>query len=443
MREKKLDPIIAIAFVVIFLVILAFNVLSPIVSDDYAFCFGIDDKRISSFSSIFEALKQHRQNTNGRVFAHFFVYLFLWLPRSVFAVVNTAFCLLCIWFLYCFFRSEETARNRLLLATALCMLWYFLPGLGHVLFWLTGSCNYLWGMVLFLLFLYQFYCVYFERPCTLAGTRGVLLQGILCIPAAFLTGAYSENGSLSVLFILVCMFILMILGKKKIPVSMGITFVFLIAGFLFLMLAPSELHGRAGDTSLKSLFDSAKACVLTTKRFCLGLLAIYMAVLILSIVKKTDYRKILFSAVLVTGGLVSIAVFVFALYLPPRSFHVLVMNTTLGTVLLLDELWKQNEKTIPSILCGGMVALFAFSFVLATGDIVSLSLQADQREKMITEAIESGEKDITLPKLISSTSYTAVVEEELSTSPDDWYNGCIASYYGLDSITAEIKVQQQ
>ena len=141
--------------------------------------------------------------------------------------------------------------------------------------------------------------------------------------------------------------------------------------------------------------------------------------------------------ILVLAGLISVAVFVFAAYLPSRSFHVLVMFTILAILLLMDELWMHGGKEIPAAFCGAMVVLFVFIFVLSAGDIVSLSFQADQRKSLIEEAKASGSTEAVLPILRSSTPYTVVIEEQLSSSPDDWYNGCIASYYGLESIRAE------
>ena len=437
MKRKRSDPWIVAIFLAAFLIMLAFNILSPLVSDDYAFSFGIDGQRVASFSSIFEALSQHRLYTNGRVFAHFFVYLFLWLPKGVFNLVNASACTLCIWLLYRFWRSEESGKNRVLLITALCMIWVFLPGFGDVVLWLTGACNYLWGMVLFLLLAYQFYCVYLQKPCTLTGGKGLFLQGVLCLPLAFFAGGYSENGSLAVLFLLICLILLMLLEKRRIPIYLWIMLIAVAGGFAFLMTAPAELHGRAGEFSLSSLFDSAKSCVLTTRKFCQRLLCIYAAVLALSIVRKAEKRKVIFSVILVLAGLISVAVFVFAAYLPSRSFHVLVMFTILAILLLMDELWMHGGKEIPAAFCGAMVVLFVFIFVLSAGDIVSLSFQGDQRESLIEEAKASGSTEAVLPILRSSTPYTVVIEEQLSSSPDDWYNGCIASYYGLESIRAE------
>lgn len=437
MKRKHSDPWIVVIFFAVFLIMLAFNILSPLVSDDYAFSFGVDGQRVASFSSIFEALSQHRLYTNGRVIAHFFVYLFLWLPKSIFNLVNAAVCTLCIWLLYRFWRSEESGKNRVLLITALCVIWVFLPGFGDVVLWLTGACNYLWGMVLFLLLVYQFYCVYLQRPCALAGNKGLFLQGIVCLPLAFFTGAYSENGGLAMIFLLICLILVMLLEKRKIAAALWITLIAFAGGFAFLMAAPAEIHGRTAELSLSSLFDSAKTCVLTARKFCQWLLCIYAAVLALGIVRKAERKKVIFSVILVLAGLVSVAVFVFAAYLPSRSFHVLVMFTILAILLLMDELWIRGGKEIPAAFCGAMVVLFAFSFVLSTGDIISLSFQADQRESLIEEAKASGNTEVVLPILRSSTPYTVVIEEQLSPSPDDWYNGCIASYYGLESVRAE------
>ena len=47
MKRKHSDPWIVVIFFAVFLIMLAFNILSPLVSDDYAFSFGVDGQRVA------------------------------------------------------------------------------------------------------------------------------------------------------------------------------------------------------------------------------------------------------------------------------------------------------------------------------------------------------------------------------------------------------------
>ena len=73
----------------IFLLMLVLNFLTPMVSDDYAYCFSfVDWERIESVGEIFPSMKMHREYANGRIVAHFFAQLFLLLPKAIFNVIN-------------------------------------------------------------------------------------------------------------------------------------------------------------------------------------------------------------------------------------------------------------------------------------------------------------------------------------------------------------------
>ena len=427
MAEKKSRKIIVLIFACVFLCMLVFNFLTPLVSDDFA--------HLKDSSTLFESLRNLRENTNGRVFSHFFVYVSLRCPKAIFNVVNAAISALVLYLIFRFFRSDNKTANILLLTAAVFMLWYFMPGFGQIFLWLTGACNYSWGLAIDLLIIYTFYFGYssgdyFEN-------RGIFIK-ILYVFLAFFMGGWSENGACASIFVIAA-FLVLIWGRdKKLPIFYGILLLSALAGFIFLMSAPSEFGGRTADfSSSSSIFDNAKYCLQLTEKYCTALFAVYFAALALSIFCRVDKRAIISSGILFLAGLLSIGVFVFAAYLPHRSFFIVISFTVIACLILLQKLWDNGEKK--PIVCGLAViaVLFLFSFVLGAGDILSLYMQSAERKQTAINAVSDGETDINLKPYASSTMYPAAFYEELDEDSTFWYNEFIAEYYGLNTVTAE------
>ena len=85
----------------IFLVVLILNLLNyPFLGDDYVYAFmwqgkdiftplPEDVRRIQSFSDIFQSLYSHYFTWGGRMVAHFFVMLFMWVGKFWFDITNS------------------------------------------------------------------------------------------------------------------------------------------------------------------------------------------------------------------------------------------------------------------------------------------------------------------------------------------------------------------
>ena len=73
----------------VFLTMTLLSFLTPMIADDYNYCFSFaDGRRISSVGAIIESMIAHRRAVNGRIVAHSLVQLFLMLPKAVFNVAN-------------------------------------------------------------------------------------------------------------------------------------------------------------------------------------------------------------------------------------------------------------------------------------------------------------------------------------------------------------------
>lgn len=414
----------------VFIIMLLFSFLSPLVADDFSYCFSwADSSRIKSIGQIFPSMAVHRLNTNGRVFTHGIVQAVLIMPKPVFNILNALnSLLLCVLFARHF--GGDGKRRALLLTCGAFMLWCFTPAFGQVFLWLDGSVNYSWGMSIFLLFLWQYTAAYLGIERRRSAARDILLP-----PLAFLAGSYSENGSIAAIFIALCLSLLILRREKKLSRQLIAGLILAAVGFVFLMSAPA-MHSRAGEFNLSAIADSVRTVVRSAKEYMMPLYLLYAVCLALCIAAKANRRKMALSAVFVLGGIGSLAAFTFAAYFAQRHFCFTAVFTVLACLILLDALADTGKRLPASIVCAVMAVPFLFDFALGSLDILYTYNASVEREAAIHAALENGDSSIELEVYLPATKYSAAAGlTDLSTNPDDWPNNSVAQYYGLDAVT--------
>ena len=91
---------LAALYLAVFLLMLLFTALTPLVADDYSYCFSwVDSGRITSPLQIPASMAVHRQLTNGRVIPHALVQLVLLAPKLLFDLLNAGAAVLLLWLL--------------------------------------------------------------------------------------------------------------------------------------------------------------------------------------------------------------------------------------------------------------------------------------------------------------------------------------------------------
>ena len=185
----------------VFMLVLAFTLLSPLVADDYNYAFSwAEDKRVENLGDVWFSIKCHRLYTNGRVFSHGFVQVFSTAPHWAFALCNAAAAAGQALLLSRLLRRTE--RPLAAAATALMLLWICMPVFGQVYLWMDGACNYSWGLLLALALLVPFVEAW-------EGEQGLSGPGlVLALPLAFVAGAWSEHISFSLLVACALLFLL-------------------------------------------------------------------------------------------------------------------------------------------------------------------------------------------------------------------------------------------
>ncbi len=147
------------------------TILMPLSNDDYSYAFIWDGEhggnlagmqfgsfdierreRVDSFSDIAQSMWSHYFTWGGRILTHTIIQFFVWIGKPWFDIANTIiFAALVLLIIFLANLWQHVSRAAL--------LWIFfsvfiLMKLSAVtLFWLTGSCNYMWAAFFQLLFL--------------------------------------------------------------------------------------------------------------------------------------------------------------------------------------------------------------------------------------------------------------------------------------------------
>ncbi len=425
--SRKLFVLILFA---VFSLMLVCNHATDLVADDYRYCFSYaDGSRIESLSQIPDSMASHRHIMNGRVAAHFLVQLFLIPPKEVFELVN-ALLFVALILLILGISDERRQPDNLLLLCIFGCLWILQPDFGQVFLWLTGSINYLWCAVFSLLWI---------LPWVQHYRKGRSPSGLLRIffPVySFFTGAYSENSTVALVAMALVFLLLSVLEHRKRPDGwMLLSLAAVLAGFLYMMLAPAESANKSAEMRLPVLF----ANFLETGQYYLRfwpLLVSFCLFLITSLRKKLDRRLVVLSLVYLFGSLSGHFVLSFAMYTSGRSTYIGLILLIAANAVLFVPLLESRAKTLSLLLCAFCLAVSAFMVVTGVKDILRTHSLLRYNEEFIVSCAADGEREIEVPRPYARTKYSALEGlAYLNTEdPDDWPNVYMAKYFGVDRI---------
>lgn len=432
MKEKQYRLLLGGLLLGVFLVMTALTALTPMLADDFSYSFSYADRssRISGLGDILASMAAHRRIMNGRVFSHSLAQFFLMLPKPLFDLCNGANAALLLLLLFRFFRGEDRGQDLLLLLCAVFLLWLFMPVFGQVFLWLDGSLNYAWTMSFTLAFLLPFYTAY-------AGGKplGGALRPLYVL-LAFVAGGYSESASCAALFTAFCFGLLTWLRDRRLPWVLPVGFLSGCAGFLFLMLAPSELGGRTSDFSLGVIAHNIQRMFATPQEALLGLYCLLAALFAAGLVLRVDRKKLISAAVLFAGSVVSVAVYAVAAYFPWRSLCATTFYLLIPCLLLLQGLREKGQRLLTPVLSAVLAVMFLFRFVLGVGDIGVVFYESRQREAAILAAVQAGQDQVAVQQYSGNTKYCASYDlPDLYEDPGQWPNCDVAAYYGIGAVT--------
>lgn len=428
-RPGKQDICIYIIFAAVFAVMLALNLMTHFAADDWVYMLDLSTKEpLRKVSEIFPSMYLHSFRMNGRVLSHGLVQLLFLLPSICFDILNSAAytLLMALAFRLC---MPGKRKKAWLLGFLVLGFWTLLPSFGEVALWTVGSVNYLWALLFGLLYLLPFVRCFreTEHRRTAAGKIAFTVFSVLM-------GMYTETVSFIVFFMAVLL--LLCSGKRAKKTWLWFPVLGDAAGYVILLNMPAELGKKQGSFALSVLLDRFSELTLLLLHDFLPLLLLWLVLAVWLLAKKQAGRRFGLSCIFLLGGLGGTYMLIAAAYISRRCLCAPALLFLLADGLLLPEPGGKPGKCFRALVCVLLIGVFLFFFRPGVSELVRTDREYRAREEYLVSALESGERDLTLPLIHSDSKYTLYrFLRDLSVSdPADWPNSSMAKIYGADTI---------
>lgn len=188
---KKINNILCIiasfsAICVTYLFILNINNFAGYTGDDFLYHFiyrgAWPTSELSEYHNLFDyisAIYTHMSIWNGRMTSIIFEILAMQIPKILFNVINSLIYVLVGILLNVIVSGRKVFFRPLQLTATFLMMWFFLPGIGTTVLWVSGAANYLWATVIILLFLLPYRFNFMVKHHTKTFSIGLIALGIL------------------------------------------------------------------------------------------------------------------------------------------------------------------------------------------------------------------------------------------------------------------------
>lgn len=417
-------------YLAIFVFMLVSNILTLPVADDFIYLYSFETgEKILGIGDIFKSLGAHYYTMNGRLVPHFFLHLFLLLPGIVFDIVNSIMFLLLINLINSFVVKGNKSNNYVL-AISVILICFFQSAFGEVFLWAAGSINYLWAMVLALIFIkpYINYFLYDNKP----NKVNIILQSIL----AFMLGGWLENVAMAFIACAFCLLVCKkVIYKVKLNKILLIPCIFAIINFVIMITAPAELNNKFGEISLIRIFKIFIAASMEV----VGIAVLIIAGLFFSrrvLQDKGKGKYVVLASIVFVWALASNYVFVIAAYYPPRNTICMLTMTLVALAILYSAIDNVNIKKLECCVLAGLMVFCCAKVAYGFYDIYECYQKTKAREQIIIEAKNSGNKIIEVENFETRTKYAVVsiVKTQKEIKDNDILNKSIAKYYEIDTI---------
>ena len=189
MKKKGLLVLLSI-FVLMFIL----NSFTPLLSDDYFIAFVWPEgmringplpeatQRVSSFTDFFESVRLYYFTWGGRIPGQSLMTFFVWQGKGLFNILNAFVFVILVAEIY--WLSHEGKVNLAFdpsyVFWIFFALWAFNVSFYGTSLWLSGSCEYMWMLVILLAFLIPYVRNYYDRDYLKEDSWGISI-GMFCL----------------------------------------------------------------------------------------------------------------------------------------------------------------------------------------------------------------------------------------------------------------------
>jgi len=162
--------------------------------------------------------------------------------KPIFNILNSLIAMYYLWLIdqYAFAGRERADRTGIEMLIAACVIILLQPALGEIFFWRTGGTNYLWAICILLTFGLPI------RYFASVNSRDIIgdskLKITLLTVIGFFAGFTNENTVGAFLALYIGVLLYHFVKKKGLPCWIYTSFCSLLAGFIFMLKAPSTAN---------------------------------------------------------------------------------------------------------------------------------------------------------------------------------------------------------
>lgn len=432
-RKWIFGVIVFISFVTFYF----YNMFTPYMSDDLLF----DKAAHQSLGDIFREEYISYMTHSGRSVLQVIMRVFMICPKVVFDVGNSLCYVGTMLLLYWNIKAKKEYDVLLYVLINLCT-WIFCVDFPQTMLWVTGACNYLWGIFIILGFI-SIYRYFLEKGTEI---KSKIWAGISLFVIGVLAGWCNENTSGGAILIILLFTAKYYFDNKKVEKVMfaGVAGAFI--GFAFMILAP----GNAARGAMVAEGEKYSGLALYISRGLKLLKAIDAYLLIYIIVicmlgvyfyyaKKYSLIEFYDVAVWAFSGLATAVVLILTTSPMPRAYfgaNIFMMIAALQMIQMIRE----EDTLLISLKTGGIIAaMIAMTFVYVEegANLVRIRREINTREAYIQEKAAKGERELILPMLRPAfeSKYSMAHFVDISEDETNWNNNIYQNKYGI-SISA-------
>ncbi len=434
---------------VVFLCGLVLNHYTPYALDDYSYMYSWKTgERIISISQIPESINAHYFRVNGRVVTHIFAMLFLLMDKGIFNVINSAAFLLQGFLIYYIAIGTYKKFKVIYLVLIYCGIFLLTPAFARDYLWVVGSSNYLYGIILQLIYLvpYRYFltnkrvdslkkvCGIKEFPISIVRFAGMMVLGFFACNTV-------ENGCAAVIIATIS-FLVCFKSFGNIPKwSYGIGG---LCGVVCLLISPGQARRLAGTGGVSIVGLFKRVCFITSDLVCnlwvlLFAIGVLLAIVIENRVRIGSKKDWEFVYVATLSFAASVYSMVLSPYFPKRAWCFPVVWGLILCLKLCEMIREGMTINVPkavqifsiAFLCVLVGAVFFNGFLNCKNAYIEVS----NRESMILKQKNAGYTEIFAPAITYNSRYVIFdCYGDLIWDADKWPNTAFARYYGVERV---------
>lgn len=431
--------IFIIAVLVSFLLIFIYNVLTPMITDDFAYTSTVREAK--SILDLFAQEKNQYMNWNGRSVNHIILRLFMYSGNQMlFKVCNSIVFTMLSLLIYANINKKKQYDIFTYIVIQL-LLWFSAVSFGQTILWETGAFNYLWGTTIILGFV-----TFFRKSIHIK--KDFLYQKILLASAVFffglIAGWCNENTSGGGIILILFFLIEYYLQTKKIPPIWSITgLIAMVMGLMIMIAAPgNKIRSAAQEethSGILALVSRMLKCTLKQKEIFFILIAICIVTFIILIVNKNT-KDSMYQCVFFVASLCTSYALVLTTEPTQRAYFGAGIFLIIATVQGITNVgWEKESIRIIKLSAVSIFLLyFCFHYLENGANLMRISRDYSIREEYIMQCIQDGERNIVVPELRKEfdTKYSDAIQSDMQEDAGYWINTMYATYYNAQTISA-------